>query len=92
MSGSATIAKPIHPFPAHMAADISLKELAAFPPGSPRENEQDCLRWLPAVPPAQFLAQLLEVPEHGDAPDLDALHLAVLIWVFEQRQPSLPPA
>lgn len=34
MSGSVSIAKPIHPFPARMAADIALKELASFPPGS----------------------------------------------------------
>lgn len=34
MSSSISIAKPIHPFPARMAADIALKELASFPPGS----------------------------------------------------------
>lgn len=34
MSSSVSIAKPIHPFPARMAADIALKELASFPPGS----------------------------------------------------------
>ncbi len=34
MSSSINIAKPIHPFPARMAADIALKELASFPPRS----------------------------------------------------------
>lgn len=34
MSSSTNIAKPIHPFPARMAADIALKELASFPPRS----------------------------------------------------------
>lgn len=34
MSGSSSIAKPIHPFPARMAADIALEELAYFRPGS----------------------------------------------------------
>lgn len=34
MSSSIGIAKPIHPFPARMAADIALEELATFPSGS----------------------------------------------------------
>lgn len=34
MSGSVSIAKPIHPFPARMAADIALAELASLQPGS----------------------------------------------------------
>lgn len=34
MSSVVSIAKPIHPFPARMAADIALEELASFAPGS----------------------------------------------------------
>lgn len=34
MSVSVSISKPIHPFPARMAADIALEELASFAPGS----------------------------------------------------------
>lgn len=34
MNGSVSIAKPIHPFPARMAADIALAELASLRPGS----------------------------------------------------------
>lgn len=34
MNSSTSLTKPIHPFPARMAADIALSELASFPPGS----------------------------------------------------------